>query len=207
MKKRNNGSIGNDDGVSPNTIPNTENESWQGPMGSVQQYAPPPPHHHGPHHGPHHRHPPHHSPHHHHFAGMLPRTGYAQGFAADVEETLSRAVESRAVNWILRAVSYGPPEMVSIFRAQLATMAHLVKTIDDREISFDPMSPENVKDGSATQQALSLILPANEISSCQYGLFVGPEEVQAIAFVELINLRLSQMIATADAAITDNSRK
>lgn len=134
--------------------------------------------------GPAHRH--HHGP---------PRSGMGgsgdDGFSGRAAQVLGPILPPAVINWLLRSVSYGPPEIIAIFKVEIAAIdADLVRR-QVAGIEAPWFSPEDIQAGEDTLHAMSATMTDNEIAACLHNLFSGPDEVQAIAFLSLVVLRLN----------------
>ena len=164
---------------------------------------------HGHHGHPAHGHPPHpaplrppHPPHGHPLHdrhGHPPHPGHShQGAAA----TLEKIVPHQDVISLTRAMRVCPPEMRAEFLILMAIIEHqlqLCEAIGSLPPHFDLFDPAEEE---ANQRALSITLPESEQQACLQDLMRGPPEVQAVAYVSLIALRLAD-IASASAMIDE----
>jgi hypothetical protein len=154
--------------------------------GHAPHHHGPAPHHHGP--APHHHGP---APHHHGHAPHHESNSFAGYFGENAGGTLAKMLSADFVSWLLRAISYGPPEMRSIFKVQIATIA---REIHRRELAGEALpqfTREDLIQGEAVFSALAEVVPEPEVAQCIGGLFTSPEEVNAIAYVMLLSLHLS----------------
>ena len=182
-------------------LQNPTDEIWSGPLGDLNTVGGPPLDSHmgaiPPHLGgsplrhSHHLnrppHPPHRHPHHFHGNGAF---ALGNEFSSMACSTLYQIVEPSVANWMMRAISFGPPEMLAIFKVQIATMSHTVEMLG---AVIEITSPADIQSGDLTIAALSIALNSTETGGCVANLFYGPEEVQVIAFASLINVRLASI--------------
>jgi hypothetical protein len=103
---------------------------------------------------------------------------------------LVRILPPEVVNWVLRAASFGPPEMVAIFKAQVATVQQALDAAEAESHPLPWLSPEEVQSGEPTCAALGQVIGEDDVRNCLHNLFIGPQEVQAVAFLALVILRL-----------------
>lgn len=167
-------------------------EPWDGPTGGAPGFGHPQGPHHYPSGRPHHRPP---VPGHHTHRGHPPhgpahRNGLSgDGFSGRAEEVLSRILPSGVVNWALRAASFGPPEIVAIFKAQVATIEHALAAAEAS--GADPLwfTHQDLQTSDETCKAMASVMTDEEARICLHNLFLGPEEVQALGFLSLVVLR------------------
>lgn len=170
-------------------------QTWDGPGGLRRPHAPASGHalgHHGVHGRRHHPGPPPHLAGGSHFP---PRSGLGgsggDGFSGRAADILGTILPPEVTNWLLRSVSFGPPEIVAIFKVGVAAIdAHLARR-QAAGIEAPWFSPEDIQAGENTLHAMSATMTDNETAACIHNLFWGPDEVQAIAFLSLVLLRLN----------------
>ncbi len=170
-------------------------QTWNGPAGVHRPRDPALGPAHG-HHGPHgHRHHPGLPP---HLAGgghFPPRSGMGGSggneFSGRAAEILGTILPPEVANWLLRSVSFGPPEIVAIFKVEIAAIDANLARRQAAGIEAPWFSPEDIQAGENTLHAMSATMTDNETAACLHNLFWGPDEVQAIAFLSLVVLRLN----------------
>ncbi|MDI3334799.1 hypothetical protein QKW60_00080 [Defluviimonas aestuarii] len=113
------------------------------------------------------------------------------GFSGRAAEILGTILPPEVTNWLLRSVSFGPPEIVAIFKVDVAAIDANLARRQAAGIEAPWFSPEDIQAGDNTLHAMSATMTDNETAACLHNLFWGPDEVQAIAFVSLVLLRLN----------------
>ena len=116
-----------------------------------------------------------------------------QGAAA----TLEKVIPPQDVEWLTRAMRGGPPEMRAEFLLLVAIIEHQLhqcEAISTTIPHFDLFDPA---EGEANLRALSITLSASEQQVCLQDLMRGPPEVQAIAYLTLLALRLAEIASTS----------
>jgi hypothetical protein len=81
--------------------------------------------------------------------------------------------------------------MVAIFKALIATIHNELAA---REASGAPLpwfEPSEVQYGDDTVSALNKVMSIEEVRGCTHNLFVGPEEVQSVAFLSLVAMLIA----------------
>lgn len=167
-------------------------QTWNGPINGRHAHGSAA----GPAHGHHgHRHRPGLPP---HLAGgghFPPRSGIGgsgdDGFSGRAAQVLGTILPPEVTNWLLRSVSFGPPEIVAIFKVEIAAIDADLARRQAAGIEAPWFSPEDIQAGEVTLHALSATMTDNETAACLHNLFWGPDEVQAIAFLSLVVLRLN----------------
>lgn len=170
-------------------------QTWNGPSGVRRPHGPAL----GPargHHGPHgHHHHPGLPPHVHGGGHFRPRSGMGgpggDGFSGRAADILGTILPPDVANWLLRSVSFGPPEIVAIFKVEIAAIDADLARRQAAGIEARWFSPEDIQAGEDTLHAMSATMSDNETAACLHNLFWGPDEVQAIAFLSLVVLRLN----------------
>lgn len=184
-----------------------DQQTWNGPAGGHRTLDPtfgPRPHPHGPH-G--HRHLPGYRPHHDSGGHIPPRSAFGgsgdDGFSGRAVKVLGTILPAEVVHWLLRAVSYGPPEIVAIFKVEVAAIQASLTHLKASGAETPLFVPEDIQAGKGTLRSMTPVMTDNETSVCLHNLFWGPDEVQAIAFLSLVVLRLNAVGCAAAAANED----
>ena len=113
------------------------------------------------------------------------------GFSGRAAQVLGTILPPGVTNWLLRSVSFGPPEIIAIFKVEIAAIDADLARRQAAGIEAPWFSPEDIQAGEDTLHAKSATMTDNETPACLHNLFWGPDEVQAIAFLSLIVLRLN----------------
>lgn len=119
-------------------------------------------------------------------------------FAGHAEKTLGQILPEETVKWLIRAASFGPPEMIAIFKSQVAVVDAAINVLSAMNAAIPEFDEEEVEDSADTVAALTVVMTAREAAIVMEDLFEGPEEVQAIAFLSLTALRLLEVVSSGD---------
>lgn len=180
-------------------------QPWNGPVGDQHPHGPAAGPTHG-HHGPHgHRHHPGLPPHLGGGGHFPPRTGMGgsgdDGFSGRAAQVLGTILPPEVVNWLLRSVSFGPPEIKAIFKVEIAAINADLARRQAGGVEMPWLTPEDIQSGEDTLRSMSAVMTGDEIAACRHDLFrpKAPDEVHAIAFLSLVVLRLNAADPAADA--------
>jgi hypothetical protein len=89
--------------------------------------------------------------------------------------------------------------MIAIFKSQIAVVDAAIQTISASGAQLPSFDPDEVEDSDDSIAALTSVMTEHEANAVLEDLFVGPEEVQAIAFLSLVALRLLRTTTPAEA--------
>lgn len=164
----------------------------------MPKHHPHPPHRHGhPHHGPGH-----------HLARYHESLLYSGGDQPEqlldgighysASETLNRFLPAHLVTGMLRAMTDCPYEIRALFQLQIAAIEHQLKGLERVGAPVPQFDPYDLAKGNETLDALSISLSAPQQHRCLEDAMAGPLEVQAVAIVSLLSLRVAG-IASAPA--------
>ena len=125
--------------------------------------------------------------------GHPPHPGHShQGAAA----TLEKVVLPQDVIWLTRAMRVCPPEMRALFRLHIAMIEHQLMLFEAISTSPPQFDLSDLVKSDASRHSLSITLLDSEQQGCLHDLMLGPEEVNAVAFVSLVSLRLADLLST-----------
>ena len=111
-------------------------------------------------------------------------------------ETLEKLVPLGDVVWLTRAMRHCPPEMRALFRLHIAMIEHQLVLFEATSTSPPQFDLADLVKSDASRRALDITLLDSVQQGCLHDLMLGPEEVNAVAIVSLISLRLADLLST-----------
>ncbi|SMD01128.1 hypothetical protein [Primorskyibacter flagellatus] len=116
--------------------------------------------------------------------------------SSGAQVTLAKLLPNDFVTWLTRAMAMSPPEMLAIFRMHVATIEHQLVTLTQIGVSTPQFDPYDLATGQASIEAIGSALSGTHQRHVLDDAMLGPIEVQAVAFVSLISLRLADLSST-----------
>lgn len=107
------------------------------------------------------------------------------------DETLRALLPSSFATELQRAASEGPYEVRALFLLGVVRLQHQIAKCEEAGVLIEPFDPQDLVNGMETHSALAMLMNQSQHKRCVDDAMSGPLEIQAVAIVSLLSLRLA----------------